>query len=256
MITTRKENLPGIVSVTKYCDSIFILILTDSWSCFKIKQVRRDTNGCGISYEWQQISLFVTWNVAGNIDLLFLPTEGNVQHLYVGLKNRLDHTHHRDPYEYHAVFAEEVRKLYDKSVSSLRDLIRESEKVCNILLSAGYDQLLKRDFSTCIQTRETRRHTADEFIRLYEVARHMSHSNETLDTAIDTIQSIKEEHREFSAERKHTGNDKYPIRLQVQRRLSCLSQDLSNIKKRSASLHERLSNEINLVSFIREIIFR
>jgi hypothetical protein len=77
----------------------------------------------------------------------------------------------------------------------------------------------------------------------------MSHSNETLDVAIHTIQSIREEYQEFSTEEEHTGNKNHSIRLQIQRRLSCLSQDLSNIKQRSASLHERLLNEINLVSF-------
>jgi hypothetical protein len=84
----------------------------------------------------------------------------------------------------------------------------------------------------------------------------MSHSEETLDVAIDTIRSIKEDYVEFSTERKLTSNDNHPVHPQTQRRLSHLSQDLSNIQKRSASLYKRLQNEINLVSFVREIASR
>jgi hypothetical protein len=57
--------------------------------------------------------------------------EGDTRHLYVNLKDRLYHAHHRDPYECHIAFAEEVQKLYDKSVWSLRDLVHETVKVCN-----------------------------------------------------------------------------------------------------------------------------
>jgi hypothetical protein len=84
----------------------------------------------------------------------------------------------------------------------------------------------------------------------------MVDSNETLNVAVNTIHNIKEEHREVSAEWKHTGCDNHPMHLQIQQNLSLLSQGLNNIKGRSASLYEELQNEINLVSFVREKTFR
>jgi hypothetical protein len=106
------------------------LSLTGSWSCFKIKHVWEGLGKHGILYGWQQISLFVTWNLEDDMEIVLLPTEGNTQHLHKDLEKCLE-IYHRDPYECHSVFAEEVRKLYDDSVWSLRDLIRKTEKVCS-----------------------------------------------------------------------------------------------------------------------------
>jgi hypothetical protein len=102
-------------------------------------------------------------------------------------------------------------------------------------------------FFVCIQTRGTRRNATGDFFRLHEIARHLVHSNETLGVAVETIHSISEEHKEFSAERERTSKDDRLIHFQTQRSLSNLAQDLNNIKMRSASLQERLLNEINLV---------
>jgi Mg2+ and Co2+ transporter CorA len=74
----------------------------------------------------------------------------------------------------------------------------------------------------------------------------LGHSHETLDIAVNIIQSISSEHRAFWAECKGDSPDNRRLASQVQRRLSSLSIELGNITRRSVSLKERLQYEINL----------
>jgi len=192
------------------------LISHDTWSCFKIKQVQTEPK---LEYTWQQLALFVKWRATDNSNLVLTLDAG--QDIQKELDRRLQSIDERDPYSWQVVFVEEVIKLYDKSVWSLRDLVRKVEKTrgshCNL----------------------------NEISHLHEISRHLGHSHETLDIAINIIKSISSEHEAFWNERKRYGDKQGPDK-QVQHRLSSLSLDLSNITRRSVSLKERLQYEINL----------
>jgi hypothetical protein len=96
----------------------------DTWSCFKIKQVQTEPK---LEYTWQQLALFVKWRAIDNSNLVLTLDAG--QDIQNELDRRLQSIDERDPYSWQVVFVEEVIKLYDKSVWSLRDLVRKVEKV-------------------------------------------------------------------------------------------------------------------------------
>lgn len=74
-----------------------------------------------------------------------------------------------------------------------------------------------------------------DFVHLHDMARHLIHSNESLDVAVETIQSIRD--RCTQMKEGYFDNRTY-----------ALQKELKAIKWRSESLRERLQNEINLVS--------
>jgi hypothetical protein len=81
-------------------------------------------------------------------------------------------------------------------------------------------------------------------VHLHEIARHLLHSNETLDVAVDTIKRLLGSYsRLFPPEKRDD-----PSLLSFHDRISALEKDVQGIKRRSESLTERLQNEINLVS--------
>ena len=126
-----------------------------------------------------------------------------------------------DPW--HETFLEATRDLYDQSVWSLRHCIRDSERSRNTLSVSEDSQ--------------------PDFLHLHEIARHVIHSNECLDVAIDTIErTVKDFKRRSPPDSVET--------LNSVGRISALEKDLRSIKRRSESLQERLQNEINLVSDI------
>ena len=103
--------------------------VSDTWSCFKIKQVQTEPK---LSYTWQQPALFVKWQATDTRRLILtLDASRDLQRQW---DIRLPDIDDRDPYAWQVVFVEEVVKLYDKSVWSLRDLVRNVEKVRKIII--------------------------------------------------------------------------------------------------------------------------
>jgi hypothetical protein len=121
---------------------------------------------------------------------------------------------------WHELFLGVVRDLYDHSVWALRDCIRDAERIRS---------------SPAIQP---------EFVHLHEIARHVIHSNETLDVAIDTIERLQQ-----TCSKKEPWGGAETLKFSGS--MSALEKDMKSIKRRSESLHERLQNEINLVSSLQ-----
>jgi hypothetical protein len=80
-------------------------------------------------------------------------------------------------------------------------------------------------------------------VHLHEIARHLFHSNETLDVAVDTIRRLLASYSRLLPLEKRDG----PVLLNFHDRISALEKDVQGIKRRSESLKERLQNEISLV---------
>jgi len=215
--STAVKDLNGSSGSRYEYDDMGELECHDTWSCFKIKQVQTEPK---LSYTWQQPALFVKWQATDTRRLILtLDASRDLQRQW---DLRLPDIDDRDPYAWQVVFVEEVVKLYDKSVWSLRDLVRNVEKTRG---------------SHC---------TLDDISQLHEISRHLGHSHETLDIALNIIRSISSEHKAFWAECKGDSPDNRRLASQVQRRLSSLSLELGNITRRSVSLKERLQYEINL----------
>lgn len=86
-----------------------------------------------------------------------------------------------------------------------------------------------------------------EFPPLHDLARHMSHSTETLEVAGQTAQSIMNEQARWKLERTSLIPGTPRWSEPEQRRLLFVSDEFHALKARSNSLNERLQNEINLV---------
>ncbi|PGH18295.1 hypothetical protein AJ79_00634 [Helicocarpus griseus UAMH5409] len=206
-----------------------IATLVDTWSCFKIKEAKK-TDG-KIKYHWYQMVMFIRWNPTERSKFVFcMDFDEDIKN---ALGRRMSSIDLDNPYAWHATFIEELLSIYDDSVWKLRDLVREAEKA-----------------------RDKTHSSHPDFPQLHEIARHVIHSNETLDVAMDTVDSIVHEHDLFMAGLQGTSSQGATpsspqtthslISKDVKRRLYYLLKEIRAIKARSASLYDRLQNEINL----------
>jgi hypothetical protein len=100
-----------------------ILIYIVSWTCFKIKHVIKPGR-----YTWIQTAVFVQWHPQANRQLVFFLNLPDVVAQYL-VAHRPSPTHRGNPYIWHTLFAQGVVEEYDKSIWSLRHLVRPIEKV-------------------------------------------------------------------------------------------------------------------------------
>ncbi|PWY76134.1 hypothetical protein BO94DRAFT_538509 [Aspergillus sclerotioniger CBS 115572] len=201
-----------------FCDDVLDendnLVKHVSWSCFKIKFVD-DPH----LYQWVQPAIFMTWYPDALKQVVFiidhpLPPSELLQVLPTKQATG-------NPYVWHAIFAGTMMGLYDKSFWGLRNLVRKTEKA--------------RDNPNDLHP--------EFFPHLHDIARHVFHSNETLDIAEHTLQSLV---NEYVRSRELYSSIPKGEWLQNERQLLFRAKQLHSLKTRSRSLAERLHNEINL----------
>jgi hypothetical protein len=83
---------------------------------------------------------------------------------------------------------------------------------------------------------------------MHEIARHTIHSSETLETAMETLLSMIQEHEVFFKENPSGDAGKVMLFRQIRKSLRLQSTILKCLHPRSKAIEERLRNEINLVS--------
>ncbi|KAK2780701.1 hypothetical protein FQN52_002120 [Onygenales sp. PD_12] len=207
----------------------------DTWSCFKIKVAIENPTNKKVVYKWHQSTVFVRWNKEhGSPWILCLGFPDVVEAKW---KDSIPPINPKDPYGWHIALLNDLKKEYDNSVWKMRDLERD-----------------KNDGSKT------------DFRKLHDIARHLSHSNETLDVTMETIDSLIHEHESFndvkpksgtaqpatpssqSTAQSATSNLSIPDKAvsDIDRRLYYVLKEIRAIKARSASLNFRLQNEINL----------
>lgn len=133
-----------------------------------VKQVAASGGVNQHDYEWYEMGFFTRWTSSGG-QIIFCFDVPQTLH------DRLQ-THFLSPstmpklsdvYSLHVVIIDEMIKLFDKSVWSLRDIVRVTE-----LNRLGATQ------------------QGPNFSLLHDFARHTVHFSETLDVAIDTMAGI------------------------------------------------------------------
>ncbi|KAH7050332.1 hypothetical protein B0J12DRAFT_93949 [Macrophomina phaseolina] len=198
----------------------------DSWCCFKIKQVHKsiedDDAAWSIKYEWQQPSVYISWNAQDLVTLvLCMDTPEELQKtIQCAWDEGFDKV--QDPYQWYCLIVDKITDLYDESVWKLRDFVRED-----------------------VEKRRSPEST--NFERLHDIARHIIHSNETLEVALSTLDGMQQAHQLFSEEvsaNEATTQD-FSMR-HTQLELSHLTRTIKASFLRSKSLHDRIHNEINL----------
>ncbi|GKZ59482.1 hypothetical protein AnigIFM49718_005364 [Aspergillus niger] len=185
-----------------------------SWACYKIKHVR-DPH----TYEWIQTTAFVTWYPETQIQVVFIVDHPEPPSDLVAILPTTQAD--SNPYVWHAVIATTMIGVYDNSFWALRDLVRTTEKS-------------RVDVNSL---------TPDFFPHLHDIARHVFHSNETLEVAEHTMQCLVEEQARSYELYPNVNKGEW---LQTKRNLLRRAKNFHSLKIRSRSLSERLHNEINL----------
>lgn len=104
------------------------------------------------------------------------------------------------------------------------------------------------------QARNQEKPPAPNFPNLHDIARHVSHANETLQVAEHTLDRLVQAQicwkTEYYDGNTGTAKRNRMVCLQNKQDLLFLAKEIHSLKTRSASLSERLQNEINLVSIL------
>ncbi|KAF2458657.1 hypothetical protein BDY21DRAFT_340956 [Lineolata rhizophorae] len=200
-----------------------------TWLRFKVKQMHDVPNSSKGSsgYDWYSPTYFTRWFTTGqNILISFDTPPSLMQHISKSLLfDESSSLSAHDPYWVLAKLIQEVTESQDKSVWGIRDAIRRVEQSRNV-----HQQRPEPDYH-----------------RFHDLARHATHSVETLEVAVNTISHVIQLHEVFLEENKLLpGDPAIATRKQVKLQLQFLSCLLENFKFRAQSNKERLQNEINL----------
>lgn len=194
---------------------------------FMIKYVVKATPTRGpiptISYDWHILTFVTHWESEGKARLLCF---NSPQALKDMIKESLSDAAISDliahPFAFLAVALEHVAELYDQAIWRFRDFVRDTEK-----------------------QRLTIEAPQADYTAMHELARHVMHSSEVIDTALNVTDQVLGELTRWQGTRdpKEMAYDPGP---DIRHKKSTL-QFMHN---RSKALEERLKNEINLAFHI------
>ena len=95
------------------------------------------------------------------------------------------------------------------------------------------------------QTLELERYLRTDFYTLHLLARRIIISKELLEVANLVVECLANESKVFHEQQKNISTETY---FPIQRRLIAFGGEIKTLEKRLGSIHERLKNEITLVS--------
>lgn len=195
-----------------------------TWFRFLIKQTKRENPSTDPSYVWDKIGFFTNWLSADQQVILCFDLPSTLQsRLQSTLPSNSENFSLNDPYSLHATIVEEVSATFNNSVWSLRDLVRMVEKNRLPTLSPKPD-----------------------YPYLHELARHIIHSTETLNVAIETVDGMIGQHEQFCKDRLLGSTLQTVFSNQTRQDLNFQCKLFKTLKSRSQALGDRLQNEINL----------
>ncbi|KAJ5732261.1 hypothetical protein N7493_003742 [Penicillium malachiteum] len=192
----------------------------NTWSMFETKFLRED-----MTYYWSKIKVFTRWSAVTKQTaiVLFEPTDDPSKNLIKPHSNELN-----DPFWVYSEILEEVTRLQEDSVWSIRDHVRRIEK----------------------EKTEDGKKPQPNYRNLHDIARHAIHVTESLDVAISNVAHIIRQHELYA--RLWTPTEDVPdIRhsasfQDISSRLSFFQSHIESIRHRSISNQKRLQNEIQL----------
>lgn len=202
--------------------------------CFKVKEPVKLPCSVRVSYVWHTMAFYTIWTPSKQLVVLCfgLPATMKCQLSHLG-QLTLD-----NPVSFHAILSQKVATLYDASLWSWRDIVRDIEKV-----RARIEE--KIHTKTC-QNRTSSQDPRPDYVMMHELARHTIHSSEMLAVAADTITNIIQEHEILFNDNASSMLPATPLK-QTMRELRSHLALLKSLYLRSKALEDRLRNEINLV---------
>ncbi|PVH69386.1 hypothetical protein DL98DRAFT_505830 [Cadophora sp. DSE1049] len=171
------------------------------------------------NYIWHHLGVSIHWTPFKNVVVLCFGLPPSLRNSLSNLAElRVD-----DPFSFYTIFVGDVLALYDKALWSWRDRVRDLE-----------------------QNRTSPDNPRPNYIMMHEIARHAIHSSETLAMAIETINSLIQEHEIFFEERASFPTEAIRKSKQTSRAFRSQLTLFKCFHLRSKTLEERLRNETNL----------
>ncbi|KAJ6256857.1 hypothetical protein Dda_8726 [Drechslerella dactyloides] len=221
----------------------------DTWFRFLVKQLFEDKQGRPFpqfyTYDWYKMGFFSTWSQSGRKSILCLDCPKDMVY---SMRKSLDAANNyfflADPYSFHQVIVRGIVDVFDKSIWTLRDVVRQVEK-------AGSDNLAaanaSRSNSTLFpQSRPKVRKPEPDYDHLHEAARHVIHSTETLVVTTQILERMTLRHRDRMAMCSRAPEEEQACMRQVQDLLGCYQGMIYAFRCRSESMQARHQNEISL----------
>ncbi|CRJ98658.1 hypothetical protein BN1708_009476 [Verticillium longisporum] len=196
-----------------------------TWSRYLVKQLAGKEK---IHHAWYKINVVVRWSATPNqtVVLIFDAPKELEQRLPRPLLEPVTRELLRDPFLIHLCLAEEVVRVQNDAVWSLRTYVRDLEK------------------------QRTGEDPSPDYQRLHDLARHAIHICETLDLGVVSMESTLAHHAvladEPSAAAPAAAHRARFTHRHVHQRLQFFKHMFESLRCRSASNKERLDNEMQL----------
>lgn len=194
-------------------------------------------------YYWFEMTFFTRWTTPGGHTVLCLDVPdaalARLQALFLSPSKTLDLS---DIYSPHLVIVDEIIRLFDISVWSLRNIVRTTELVRLLRRLKG------RKVLTISQNRLSAVEQGHNFPLLHDFARHTIHSSETLEVALETMDGILEQHKFVSDAGRQFVRGGFAMSQNTMQHLYFQIRLIRSVRARSHANEARLRNEINLVS--------
>lgn len=204
----------------------------NTWCRFQVKGILKNPGLDGKDYAWFDITIITRWKRTGqNIIISFDTPIALRMHFPYPLLEDVDECSIHDPYWVHLRLLEELVVEHDKSVWSIRNLVRETETLRSEAAKA------RKSFS---------KPPSPDYLRLHDIARHAGHSTETLGVAVQTVETMITQHTLLIEGGASMNSTARRINHQTSKHLFFYSQMLQGLKARSEANRERLQNEITL----------
>ncbi|KAF2022658.1 purine and uridine phosphorylase [Setomelanomma holmii] len=173
--------------------------------------------------EWYEMGFFAFWKPLGSLTLLCfdlpIKSQSRIQSM-IG-SHTIDIS---NPYSAFLLISDELLRLYDDSVWSIRNHISQWEA----------KRLIETDYA-----------------RLHEIARHGVHVNETLSVAMRSLDNMVQQHREFCANANLPLNKGKCNRWNgISSRMSFQLQFLENLLQRSSANNAQIQNIMFTIGWI------
>lgn len=178
-----------------------------------------------VSYQWHELGFFTQWRPStGMVVLCFdLPSslQDTIRKALLESSTPIPLSH---PFALHAILLEHIVNLYNRALWEWRDYVRKLEK-----------------------HRATLENPNPDYEGMHEIARHIVHSSEMLDTAMTVVNSMLSELTIFTTENGLLSKQAERDARQTAKAFRHHITVLRCLHKRSQALEKRLQNEINLV---------
>ena len=217
-----------------------------SWFRFLVKQVLPVEKPTGREYEWYEMSFFSHSVGRAQKLMLCLDTPSFFKTwLLRPISSAVPIESKLGIYSMHLLILEELVRLYDRALWSLRDVVRRIETTNNVRDPVELHVLPAQNPTVSLAE-------VSEFPYLHDVARHAIHSTEVFDVAINNVKEAIDMVTQMSdLAAPQYARDGEELNIIHQKALGSLRFNvitLQNLRARSAALEARLRNQINLVS--------